>query len=41
MFVCFLVDIAAEAQKFQKELLTPDQGCKYDQVIEINLDTVI
>ncbi|ALC45676.1 CG4706 [Drosophila busckii] len=30
--------IAAEAQKFQKSLLSPDKGCKYDQVINIDLD---
>lgn len=33
-------DIASEAGKFQKALLTADSGCKYDQVIEINLDTL-
>ncbi|KAH8406695.1 hypothetical protein KR222_003781 [Zaprionus bogoriensis] len=30
-------DIAGEAKKFEK-LLKPDEGCKYDQVIEIDLD---
>lgn len=25
-------DIAKEAMKYQKSLLTPDAGCKYDQV---------
>lgn len=29
-------DIAEEAMKY-KDLLTPDEGCKYDQLIEINL----
>merc|ERR1719216_40530 len=29
-------DIAAEAQKY-KAMLTPDENCKYDQLIEINL----
>lgn len=29
-------DIAAEAAQ-NKDLLTPDEGCKYDQLIEINL----
>jgi len=29
-------DIAEEAMKY-KDLLTPDEGCRYDQVIEINL----
>ncbi|XP_017772259.1 PREDICTED: probable aconitate hydratase, mitochondrial [Nicrophorus vespilloides] len=33
-------DIATEADKFGKKLLTADEGCKYDQVIEINLDTL-
>ncbi|XP_022209825.2 probable aconitate hydratase, mitochondrial [Drosophila obscura] len=33
-------DIAELAQKFQKELLTADKDCKYDQLIEINLDTL-
>lgn len=32
-------DVAAEAKKFEK-LLTPDKGCKYDQVIEIDLNTL-
>ncbi|KAH8343818.1 hypothetical protein KR059_011117 [Drosophila kikkawai] len=31
--------IADEAEKFKK-LFTADEGCKYDQVIEINLDTL-
>jgi len=31
--------IATEAQKY-KSLLVPDEGCKYDKVIEINLDTL-
>ncbi|XP_016976676.1 probable aconitate hydratase, mitochondrial [Drosophila rhopaloa] len=31
--------IAAEAMKY-KDMLTADKGCKYDQVIEINLDTL-
>merc|ERR1712223_1823524 len=30
-------DIAAEAQKVQASLLTPDEGCQYDQLIELNL----
>jgi len=29
-------DIAEEARKY-KDLLTPDEGCNYDQIIEINL----
>ncbi|CAI4222307.1 unnamed protein product [Auanema sp. JU1783] len=33
-------DIADEASKF-KDLLTADQGCHYDQIIEINLDTLV
>lgn len=32
--------IAGEAKKFQQSLLTADSGAKYDQVIEINLDTL-
>ncbi|KAH8359711.1 hypothetical protein KR093_008462 [Drosophila rubida] len=31
--------IADEAQKF-KHMLVPDEGCKYDQVIEIDLDNL-
>lgn len=31
-------DIAGEAGKFKDQLLTADSGCKYDEVIEINLD---
>ena len=33
-------DIAAQASKFSKALLSADEGAKYDQVIEINLDTL-
>lgn len=33
-------DIAAESAKYQKSLLSADDGAKYDQVIEINLDTL-
>jgi len=32
--------IADEASRYQKALLSPDDGCEYDQVIEINLDTL-
>ncbi len=32
--------IAGEASKFSEKLLTADSGCKYDEVIEINLDTL-
>lgn len=32
--------IAAEAKKYQASVLTADAGAKYDQVIEINLDTL-
>ena len=28
------------ASEVQKELLSADSGCKYDQLIDINLDTV-
>merc|ERR1712223_2209395 len=33
-------DIAAEAQKVQASLLTPDEGCEYDQIVEIDLSTL-
>lgn len=33
-------DIAKEADRYQGGLLTADQGCKYDEVIELNLDTL-
>ncbi|XP_055386033.1 probable aconitate hydratase, mitochondrial [Condylostylus longicornis] len=33
-------DIAAEAMKFKEKLFTADKGCEYDQLIEINLDTL-
>lgn len=33
-------DIASEAGKFRESLLTADPGCKYDEIIEINLDTL-
>ncbi|KAG5872816.1 hypothetical protein JTB14_025270 [Gonioctena quinquepunctata] len=33
-------DIANEADKYRDVLFTPDQGAKYDQIIEINLDTL-
>ncbi|CAG9862641.1 unnamed protein product [Phyllotreta striolata] len=32
--------VAEEAKKQQKVLLSPDQGAEYDQLIEINLDTL-
>lgn len=32
--------IAGEADKYREKLLTADSGCKYDEVIEINLDTL-
>merc|ERR1712072_1626872 len=32
--------IADEAMKYKDSLLSPDPGCKYDQVIEINLSTL-
>lgn len=31
-------DIAEEAMKYQKNLLTPDEGAKYDQLIELDLN---
>lgn len=33
-------EIASEADRFEKTLLTPDSGAKYDQLIELNLDTL-
>lgn len=33
-------NVADEAQKYAKSLLSPDEGCKYDKLIEINLDTL-
>jgi hypothetical protein len=33
------VAIANEAEKY-KELLVPDEGAEYDQLVEINLDEV-
>ncbi|XP_023021960.1 probable aconitate hydratase, mitochondrial [Leptinotarsa decemlineata] len=33
-------EIAGEADKYKSVLLSPDEGAKYDQVIEINLDTL-
>jgi len=33
-------DIAGEANKYSEKLLTADKGCQYDEVIEINLDTL-
>jgi len=32
--------IADEAMKYQKSLLSPDDGCTYDQVVEIDLSTL-
>merc|ERR1711981_1057284 len=33
-------DISNEAKSVQTELLTPDEGCQYDQLIEIDLSTL-
>jgi len=33
-------DIAAEAKAVKEQLLTPDEGCHYDQVIDIDLSTL-
>ncbi|XP_074036025.1 probable aconitate hydratase, mitochondrial [Leptinotarsa decemlineata] len=33
-------EIANEANKYKTVLLSPDEGAKYDQIIEINLDTL-
>eukprot|EP00090_Calanus_glacialis_P025697 TRINITY_DN4028_c0_g1_i1.p1 TRINITY_DN4028_c0_g1~~TRINITY_DN4028_c0_g1_i1.p1 ORF type:complete len:786 (-),score=254.24 TRINITY_DN4028_c0_g1_i1:183-2540(-) len=32
--------IADEASKYKESLLSPDPGCKYDQVVEIDLNTL-
>ncbi|XP_017477399.1 PREDICTED: probable aconitate hydratase, mitochondrial [Rhagoletis zephyria] len=32
--------IADEANKYKKQLFTPDGNCEYDELIEINLDTL-
>ena len=34
------IDIAALANQFKDELLTADEGAKYDRVIDINLSEV-
>ena len=36
----FPVAIADEAERCAGELLVPDNGCHYDQLVEINLDEV-
>jgi len=33
-------EIAAEAGKYKDSLLSPDAGCKYDQIVEIDLSTL-
>ncbi|EEB14482.1 aconitate hydratase, putative [Pediculus humanus corporis] len=33
-------DVAKEASKYKNSLLSADQNCQYDQLIEINLDTL-
>merc|ERR1712241_789759 len=33
-------DIAGEAAKYKDSLLSPDAGCQYDQVVEIDLSTL-
>lgn len=38
-FTCFCSDIAALTDENQ-DLLVPDEGCEYDQMIELNLDEV-
>jgi len=40
MTVCVCTEIASAADEFQRSLLTADADCSYDNVIEINLDTV-
>lgn len=39
IFIYLLTDIADLASNY-KELLTPDKGCQYDKLIEIDLDKV-
>jgi len=33
-------ELAAEAKKYKESLLSADEGCKYDQVVEIDLSTL-
>ncbi|KAH7724492.1 aconitate hydratase [Aphelenchoides avenae] len=33
--------IAKEAEKYRKQILSPDEGAHYDQIIEINLDELV
>lgn len=35
----FVAEIAELSEK-HKDLLVPDEGCEYDQLIELNLDEV-
>lgn len=37
--LCFFSEIAALADEYS-DLLVPDEGCEYDQIIELNLDEV-
>ena len=40
MISILFLDIAQAAEDVQQELLTPDEGCHYDRLIEIDLNTV-
>lgn len=40
LYVCIVAEVAEAADDVRNELLTPDSGCEYDQLIEINLDQV-
>lgn len=40
IYLCCIAEIAEAADKIWCELLTPDEGCQYDRLIEINLDLV-
>jgi len=40
-FILNNIEIAAFADQYQTELLTADEGAKYDRVIDINLSEVI
>ncbi len=41
IFILNNIEIAAFADQYQTELLTADEGAKYDRVIDINLSEVI
>jgi hypothetical protein len=40
IFILNYIDIATLANQYQTELLTADDGAKYDRIIDINLSEV-